>query len=180
LAFFLPPLTASPLSNSFDDSIDRSGPDPLLSSNELDTFRDHPQNPRSSATNYMARPSSEHPTELELEILKVLWQESPLPVREVRRRLEEEAGRTLAHSSVITMLNIMVRKGYLRRKRNGKAFHFAPRVAKDRVHGGMLRDVVTRLFDGSASAMVLSLLETTDLDDEEMKELRRMVNRKTS
>ena len=126
----------------------------------------------------MARPGSEHPTELELEILKVLWQESPLPVRTVRRRLEEQAGRALAHSSVITMLNIMVRKGYLRRKRDGKAFLFAPKVAKDRVSGGVLRDVVTRLFNGSASAMVLSLLETSDLDDEEMKELRRLVNRK--
>ena len=126
----------------------------------------------------MARPSSDYPTELELEILKVLWQESPLPVRDVRRRLEEEAGRVLAHSSVITMLNIMVRKGYLRRKRDGKAFLFAPKIAKQSVSGGMLRDVVTRLFDGSASAMVLSLLETSDLDDEEMKELRRLVNRK--
>jgi predicted transcriptional regulator len=126
----------------------------------------------------MPRPGSEHPTELELEILKVLWHESPLMVRDVRRRLEE-AGRPLAHSSVITMLNIMVRKGYLRRKRDGKAFLFAPRVAKDRVSGGVLRDVVARLFDGSASAMVLSLLETADLDDEEMRELRRLVNRKT-
>jgi BlaI family transcriptional regulator, penicillinase repressor len=126
----------------------------------------------------MPRPGSEHPTELELEILKVLWQESPLMVRDVRQRLEEQASRTLAHSSVITMLNIMVRKGYLRRKRDGKAFLFAPRVAKDHVSGGVLRDVVARLFDGSASAMVLNLLETADLDEDEMKELRRLVNRK--
>ncbi|MCA9260368.1 MAG: BlaI/MecI/CopY family transcriptional regulator, partial [Planctomycetales bacterium] len=59
----------------------------------------------------MARPESEHPTELELEILKVLWDDSPLPVREVRARLESQSGRSLAHSSVITMLNIMHRKG---------------------------------------------------------------------
>ena len=59
----------------------------------------------------MPRAESEHPTELELDILKVLWSESPLPVREVRERLAE-AGRPLAHSSVITMLNIMHRKGF--------------------------------------------------------------------
>ena len=61
----------------------------------------------------MPRNESEQPTELELDILKVLWTESPLPVRDVRRRLESEAGRPLAHSSVITMLNIMHRKGFL-------------------------------------------------------------------
>ncbi|MFV2068171.1 MAG: BlaI/MecI/CopY family transcriptional regulator, partial [Pirellulales bacterium] len=52
----------------------------------------------------MPRSESEHPTKLELEILKILWKQSPLPVREVRARLEAEAGRPLAHSSVITML----------------------------------------------------------------------------
>ena len=64
----------------------------------------------------MARPGSEHPTELELEILKVLWSESPLPVREVRQPLQSTSGRVLAHSSVITMLNIMFRKGFVRRQ----------------------------------------------------------------
>ena len=60
----------------------------------------------------MARPGSEHPTELELEILKVLWDDAPLPVREVRARLEVKSGRALAHSSVITMLNIMHRRDF--------------------------------------------------------------------
>jgi BlaI family transcriptional regulator, penicillinase repressor len=125
----------------------------------------------------MSRPESEHPTGLELEILKVLWAESPLPVREVRARLAE-AGRILSHSSVITMLNIMVRKGYLRRKKDGKAFLFAPKVNKERVTGGILGDMLTRVFDGSSRAMVLNLLETADLDAEELAELRRLIGRK--
>jgi len=126
----------------------------------------------------MARPGSDHPTELELDILKVLWQEAPLPVREVRERLETQAGRTLTHSSVITMLNIMVRKGYLRRKKEGKAFLFAPQVQKESVTGGMMNDLLARAFDGSPSAMVLNLLETADLDAEELAELRRLIGRK--
>jgi len=125
----------------------------------------------------MARSGSEHPTELELEILKVLWDEAPLPVRDVRERLEQ-AGRPLAHSSVITMLNIMVRKGYLRRKKQGKAFYFSPQVEKDGIAGGIVGDVLSRLFDGSASAMVLNLLETADLDPDELAELRRLISRK--
>ena len=126
----------------------------------------------------MARAESEHPTELELEILKVLWQESPLPVRDVRSRLETDAGRPLAHSSVITMLNIMHRKGYLRRRRIGNAFVFSPKVEKHRVSGKMMHDLLSRVFDGSASKMVLNLMETGDLDAEELAELRRLINRK--
>ncbi|MHC4398960.1 MAG: BlaI/MecI/CopY family transcriptional regulator [Planctomycetota bacterium] len=126
----------------------------------------------------MARPASEHPTELELEILKVLWDESPLPVRDVRSRLEEGAERTLTHSTVITMLNIMVRKGYLRRRKRGKAFLFSPKVEKRTVSGGIIGDLVARLFDGSASAMMLDLLETADLDSQELIELRKLFNRR--
>ncbi len=126
----------------------------------------------------MARSASEHPTELELEILKVLWDESPLLVREVRARLGEQAGRPLSHSSVITMLNIMVRKGYLRRRKEGKAFRFSPKVTRDDVAGGMTTDLLARVFDGSAKAMVLNLLETADIDAEELAELRRLIGRK--
>ena len=126
----------------------------------------------------MARPGSEHPTDLELEILKVLWEEAPLSVRDVRGRLESEAQRTLTHSSVITMLNIMVRKGFLRRQKEGKAFLFSPKVAKENVSGGFVGDLLSRVFNGSPAAMVLNLLETTDLDGEELAELRRLINRK--
>ncbi len=126
----------------------------------------------------MARPGSEHPTELELEILKVLWDESPLSVRDVRGRLEARAGRTLTHSSVITMLNIMVRKGYLRRKKEGKAFLFSPKVERQSVTGGMVGDMLSRVFDGSPADLVLNLIETADLDAEELGELRRLIGRK--
>jgi BlaI family penicillinase repressor len=126
----------------------------------------------------MARPGSEHPTELELEILKILWEESPLPVREVRERLESQADRQLTHSSVITMLNIMVRKGFLRRQKNGKAFLFAPKTAKEDVTGGIVGDLLAKVFDGSPQALVLNLLETADLDSEELAEIRRLINRK--
>ena len=126
----------------------------------------------------MARSESDFPTELELEILKVLWDESPLLVRDVRARLEVQAGRVLAHSSVITMLNIMHRKGYLRRRKDGKSFWFSPRVEKDSVSGQMMSDIASRLFGGSTSAMVLNLLESTDVDTEELAEIRKLIARK--
>lgn len=127
----------------------------------------------------MARPESEYPTELELEILKVLWEESPLPVRDVRARLKSGAKRPLAHSSVITMLNIMHRKGFLTRQKEGNAFLFSPKVKKEEVTGQMLGDLVSRVFGGSPTAMMMNLLETSDIDSEELTELRKLINRKS-
>jgi predicted transcriptional regulator len=126
----------------------------------------------------MARSKAEKPTELELEILKVLWDESPLPVREVRSRLDAKANRPLAHSSVITMLNIMHRKGLLVRRRQGNSFWFAPKVNKESVSRRMMGDLLTRLFDGSPAAMFLNLLETADVDADELAELRKLIARK--
>ncbi len=123
----------------------------------------------------MGRPAADHPTELELKILKILWQESPLPVREIRRALAEE-GRDIAHTSVITTLNIMVDKRYLKRHQKKNAFWFVPRVSHREVSEGMLGDVVDRVFDGSAKAVMLSLLQTTDIDPDEIKELRKLIN----
>ena len=125
----------------------------------------------------MARPKSENPTELELEILKILWDTAPLSVRDVRERLEKN-GRQLTHSSVITMLNIMVRKEYLKREKEGKAFLFSPTESKQDVTGGIVGDVVSRLFGGSTSAMMLNLLETGELDADELGEIRKLINRK--
>jgi predicted transcriptional regulator len=125
----------------------------------------------------MARPKSEHPTELELQILKVLWDRSPLMVREVREALAA-AGRDIAHTSVITTLNTMVAKRYLRRQKMGKAFLFAPRVGREEVTARMLGDVVDRVFDGSAAAVMLSLFDRADLDARELRELRRAIDRK--
>ena len=126
----------------------------------------------------MARPKSEHPTELELQILKVLWQRSPLPVREVRDALAA-TGRDLAHTSVITTLNVMVRKKYLRRRMQGNACLFEPRISRQEVSTRMLGDLVQRVFDGSAAAVLLSLFDSADLDADELKELRQIINQKT-
>lgn len=125
----------------------------------------------------MPRPASEHPTELELAILKVLWQRAPQTVEEVREALAA-AGRALTHSSVITMLNIMVRKKYLRRSKAGRAFQFEPVVAEQKVGRKLLSDLVNRVFDGSAATVMLELLETSDVDADELAEIRRLIARK--
>ena len=125
----------------------------------------------------MARPSSEHPTELELTILKILWQNSPQTVEAVREALAA-AGRELTHSSVITIMNIMVRKRYLKRGKNSRAFEYSPLVEGQDVNRRMLDDLVNRVFDGSAKAVLLEVLQTSDVGPEELAEIRRLIDRK--
>ena len=125
----------------------------------------------------MARPASELPTGLELQILKILWEQSPLFVRDIREALALQ-DRSIAHTSVITTLNKMVKKGYLKRKKQGKALVFSPRISQKVVSENVAADVLRRVFDGSASAVMLSLLNAGDVDEEELKALRRLINDK--
>lgn len=126
----------------------------------------------------MPKRMSEYPTELELLILQVLWEKFPLPVGDVQERLAKGcAKRDLTYSTVITVLNVMVRKKYLKREKQGKAFLYSPLVTEESVSQGMLGDIVDRVFDGSASSVMMNLLEKGDMDPEELKEIRKMINR---
>lgn len=125
----------------------------------------------------MARPASIHPTEFELEVLQVLWESSPLTVREIRDALAE-AGRDSAHTTVITMLNIMVDKKYLKKKKQGKGYLFWHVVSEENVSTKMLGDMVNRVFSGSAKSLILNLLDGEDIEEDELKELRKRINQK--
>jgi predicted transcriptional regulator len=125
----------------------------------------------------MARPASKYPTELELQILKILWQQSPLLARDVQSSLATD-GRKLARTSVITTLNTMVEKEYLSREKQANSYLFSPRITEEEVGDLVLGDVVDRVFDGSTSAVLLKLFDVKDVDAEDLKELRRIINRK--
>ncbi|TWU47597.1 Transcriptional regulator BlaI [Rubripirellula tenax] len=120
-----------------------------------------------------------NPSELELLILKVIWEQSPLTARQIRESLESR-GRVLAHTSVITMLQRMAEKKLVEQvsPESGKGFLFAPLVAADEVSNHMLRDLVHRVFDGSAEAVVESLFDVSDLNEESLKRLRKTFNQR--
>lgn len=124
----------------------------------------------------MARHTTRHPTDLELEILKRLWQSEPLSGRQIRDALNPE--RELTYQSVMTVLGIMEEKGYVKRKKEGSSYLYRTRVTEQATSKNMLADLVQRLFNGSATAAMLNLLETSDLSDEELSKLRDSVNRK--
>jgi len=125
----------------------------------------------------MARPASRHPTELELEILKILWGSGPLSARSVREALV--GFRDLAHTSVLTIMNIMVEKGYLSRRKQRAGYVYRPRVSEKATTRRMLSDLVDRAFRGSAAQVMVNLLELGDLDEAEIKRIRQLLKRKS-
>ncbi len=125
----------------------------------------------------MARPTSKHPTELELEILKILWREGPFTGRQVRDALVEF--RDLAYTSVMTIMGIMEDKGYVRRKKQGSSFVYSARIKQETTTRRMLLDLVERAYDGSVASAVINLLETSDIESEELEQLRELIRQKT-
>src|SRR5262249_4018007 len=120
----------------------------------------------------MARHGSKHPTDLELELLKVLWASGPCTVKQLQQGLAGSRG--LAYTTVVTMLTIMANKGFVRKRRAGAATVYEAVLQRQEASGGMLRDLVERVYDGSTLAVVQSLLDAADLDADELAEIRRL------
>ncbi len=108
-------------------------------------------------------------TPLELRILQVLWTTGPGTVQEVQQNLAGEP----AYTTVQTMLNVLHRKGHLRRKLVGRAYTYQPVESRETVLGHAIRDLAERLFGGSPEALVLSLVESKQLDLEKINALQR-------
>lgn len=125
----------------------------------------------------MPRPSSRHPTELELEILQNLWNSGPLTIRQIQAGLAPE--RVAAYTTIATMLSIMMGKGLVRREREGQSARYAAEVDQRDCQGGLVRDAVDRWFGGSVSAMVQQLIETSDLNAEELSAIRQLIERQS-
>ncbi len=119
----------------------------------------------------MGRPRHEHPTPAELEALRVLWDRGPCTVREVMDVL----GRRRAYTSVMSLMNVMFKKGLLAREPKGRAFLYKARATRKKTLSGMVGDLLTRAFDDSASAMVAHLIAQTNPSDDELKEIRKAI-----
>jgi BlaI family transcriptional regulator, penicillinase repressor len=112
-------------------------------------------------------------TPLELEIMKVLWEIGPATVQGVQQKLPGE----LAYTTVQTMLNVLHRKGKVRRALKGRAYEYEPSVSREKAVRVALRDVINRLFGGSAESLVMSLVASRHLTVEKLAELHRLVSR---
>lgn len=108
-------------------------------------------------------------TKLELQIMQVIWRRGTSNVTEVQEALEQ----SLAYTTVQTMLNILCRKGKLKRKLHGRAYEYAAAVSEANASGHALRDLVDRMFGGSSEELVMSLIKTRQIDPKRIAELTR-------
>jgi len=119
----------------------------------------------------MARRKTEHLTPLELEIMHVLWETGPANVQTVQQHLVRE----LAYTTVQTMLNILQRKGKVKRTLKDRAYFYKPVVSRSQVLGQHMGDIVERLFGGSAESLVMSLVETKHLTPQKLARLHKLL-----
>jgi predicted transcriptional regulator len=115
-------------------------------------------------------------TPLELQIMQVLWREGPGNVQHVQKNLP--AGTDLAYTTVQTMLNVLQRKGRVRRTLNGRAFDYRAVVSEENILGQAVRDLVERMFGGSSEELVMSLIKSREIDLERLAELSRQMDRR--
>jgi BlaI family transcriptional regulator, penicillinase repressor len=112
--------------------------------------------------------------ELEQEVLKVLWQQSPVTAEAVREVLGEQ-GRLLKDSTVRTVLRRLEEKGYARHAVNNRTFLYSPAEAAPVVAGRAVKRIVDRFCAGSVEALLVGMVDSEVLEPEELSRLARRI-----
>jgi predicted transcriptional regulator len=122
------------------------------------------------------RKSSEQPlTPLELEIMNVLWRTGPANVQAVQAQLES---RELAYTTVQTMLNILHRKGKVKRQLKERAYIYSAVLSRQKAVKQAVGDMLERFFGGSADGLVLNLVETRHLTPEKLAQIQKLLEQR--
>lgn len=124
----------------------------------------------------MKTPARRRLTPLETMIMEAVWELSEATVREVRERLKPR--KPMAYNTVLTMMRILRDKGFLASERNGRLDVYRPLVTREEAGRRSLRETLSNFFAGSAQELVNHLLESEDLSREEIRAIRRAVDRK--
>ncbi|HEV2489778.1 MAG TPA: BlaI/MecI/CopY family transcriptional regulator [Candidatus Acidoferrales bacterium] len=114
------------------------------------------------------------PTASELEILRVLWSRGPSTVREVHEALSES--KSMGYTTVLKLLQIMTAKGTVRRNEEQRAHVYEACLPAEETKRQLAGDVLQRVFEGSASQLMMHVLSGGRTSREEMEELRRLVD----
>ena len=121
------------------------------------------------------RPATPTLTPPELAIMKIVWRLGSVTVRDVYEALR--ASRRVAYTTVMTMMNILETKGYLKKDTQDRAYRYRPARAERAVITAMVREFVNRVFDGTPRLLLLHLVQEEQLSDDEREELLGLIRK---
>ena len=122
----------------------------------------------------MGKKRNNRPTEVELQILRILWELGPSPVRDVHARLNSEKGTN--YSTTVKMLSVMLDKGLVRRDDQASPHIYRPAQSREKTGRRMLGDLIDKVYDGAAMSLVLQALATSKPTKEELNEVRDLLD----
>jgi BlaI family transcriptional regulator, penicillinase repressor len=114
--------------------------------------------------------------ELETAVMELLWREPEQTVNQVEERLQRR--RQIAHTTVLTTLDRMHRKGYLTREKKGKAFVYAPRYTREEFERGVAQEVLGALLGGLGEPVLSTFVELVGEDEAKLERLEELIRRK--
>ncbi len=123
----------------------------------------------------MARPPSVQPTEVELEILQVLWEHGPCALGQIHQVLSEH--RDAAYSSTRKMVQVMREKGLVVSKESVRPNLYRAARSQEKTQMGLINDLARRAFGGSTKKLVMSLLSAARVTPDELKEMQQPVTK---
>jgi BlaI family penicillinase repressor len=112
-------------------------------------------------------------TPQELEIMKVVWSSGPVTVRDVYETLLGR--RKVAYTTVMTMMNILEQKGYLKKSAKDRAFVYQASKPQKQVVRRMVREFVDRVFNGAAEPLLMHLVEDRRVSEKDLDEIRKLL-----
>jgi BlaI family transcriptional regulator, penicillinase repressor len=121
----------------------------------------------------VAKPDKNTLTKLELQIMQVIWKRGASNVTAVQEGLEQR----LAYTTVQTMLNILERKGKLKRELSGRAFVYSATVTEAKASIHAVRDLVDRMFGGSSEDLVMSLIKSKQINAKKLAKLSKRLEK---
>jgi predicted transcriptional regulator len=107
----------------------------------------------------------------ELEVMSVLWRHGSATVNEVRDALDEE----LAYTSVLSALQTLEEKGYVRHEAEGRAYRYFPTIAAEKAGGSALARIREAIYHGSAERMVAQLVSDRRLSRDQLQRMRKLL-----
>ena len=122
----------------------------------------------------MPRHASTQPTDVELQILRILWEQGPSIAREIHSHLEASKGTT--YSTTVKMLSVMLDKGLVVRDEQTRPQVYRTAATRQRTQKRMLGELLDKVYDGSAKTLMLHALSSKKASTEELAEIRRMLD----